>query len=136
MAVAHQLFYSPIILRAFSYLFLFDGLIFPSGHLFGKGLFALFLDVVDAGGTVGLEQKGENLSYPVGVHFAGLHIAGTLGAGIEPVCQTARADFAPARFVVLLASGTFPGQELAASSAVKTASGNVPRIGCYRFHHR
>lgn len=96
----------------------------------------MLLDVADAGGAVGLEQKGENLSYPVGIYFARLHIAGTLGAGIEPVCQTARTDFAPARFVVLLASGTFPGQEFAASSAVKTASGNVSRIGCYRFHHR
>lgn len=89
----------------------------------------MLLDVADAGRAVGLEQEGEKLSYPVGEHFARLHIARTLGTGIELVCQTARADFAPSRLVVLLASGTFPGQELAASSAVEAASGNVLRIG-------
>lgn len=89
----------------------------------------MLLDVADAGRAVGLEQEGEKLPYPVGEYFAFLHIARTLGTGIELVSQAARAYLAPVRLVVLLASGTFPGQELAASSAVKAASGNVLRIG-------
>ena len=96
----------------------------------------MLLDVADAGRAVGLEQEGEKLPYPVGEHFARLHIARTLGTGIELVCQAARAYLAPARLVVLLASGTFLGQEFVASSAVKAASGNVSRIDCYRFYHR
>lgn len=94
----------------------------------------MFLDVADAGWAVGLEQEGENLSYPVGEHVAFLHIARALGTGVELVCQAARTDFAPACLVVLLASGTFPDQKLTASSAVKTASGNVLRIGHDWFH--
>ncbi|MDE6347171.1 MAG: hypothetical protein K2L60_00500, partial [Bacteroides sp.] len=53
-----------------SCLSLFNGLTFSPGHLFSKGLFAMLLDVADAGRAVGLEQEGESLSYPVREHFA------------------------------------------------------------------
>lgn len=97
----------------------------------------MFLDVADAGGAVGLEQEGEYFSNPVGKHFAFLYIAGAFGTGIELVCQTARADLTPVCFLVLFTSGTFSAQELAASSAIKAASGNVLRIGydCFMLFH-
>ena len=77
----------------FSYLFSFDGLTFSFGHLFGKSLFAMFLDVTDAGGTVGIEQKGEHIAYPIGKHLTFLYIMWTFGAGIELISLTTRTDF-------------------------------------------
>ena len=71
-----------------SYLFSFDGLTFSFGHLFGKSLFAMFLDVTDAGGTVGIEQKGEHIAYPIGKQLAFLYIMWTFGAGIELISLT------------------------------------------------
>ena len=104
----------------------------------------MFLDVTDAGGTVGIEQKGEHLTYPIGKHLTFLYIMRTFGAGIELVFLTtrtdftpgrlSRTDFTPGRLFIAFASGAFPNQELAASSAIKTASGDVLSIGYDSFH--
>ena len=63
----------------------FNGLTFTFGHLFGEGLFALFLDIADTSGTVRIEQKGEYFAYSVGKQLAFLYIARTFGANIELV---------------------------------------------------
>ena len=94
----------------------------------------MFLDVMDAGGTVGIEKESEHLAYPIGKHLAFLYIMGAFSAGIELVFLTTRTDFAPSRLFIAFASGAFPCQELAASSAIKTASGDVVCIGYDRFH--
>ena len=56
------------------------------------------------------------------------------GASVELVFLTTRTDFTPGRLFIVFASGAFPNQELAASSAIKTASGDVLSIGYDRFH--
>ena len=94
----------------------------------------MFLDVTDAGGTVGIEQKGEHLAYPIGKHLTFLYIMRTFDAGIELVFLTTRTDFTPGRLFIAFASGAFPSQKLAASSAIKTASGDVLSIGYDSFH--
>ena len=66
-------------------LFSFDGLTFTFSHLFGKGLFALFLDIANAGGTVGIKQKCEYFAYPVGKQLAFLDIMGAFSTSIEIV---------------------------------------------------
>ena len=129
----HNCLTTDIIPRS-SYLFSFDGLTFTLGHFFGKSLFAMFFDVTDAGGTVRIEQKGEHLAYPIGKHLTFLYIMRTFGAGIELVFLTTRTDFTPGRLFIAFASGAFPSQELAASSAIKTASGDALSIGYDRFH--
>ena len=48
----------------------------------------MFLDVTDAGGTVGIEQKGEHIAYPIGKQLAFLYIMWTFGAGIELISLT------------------------------------------------
>ena len=63
----------------------FHGLTFTFAHLFGEGLFALFLDIANTSGTVRIEQKGEYFAYPVGKQLAFLYIARTFGASIELV---------------------------------------------------
>ena len=68
-----------------SVLFPLDGLTFTLGHLFGEGLFALFLDIADASGTVGIKQECEYFAYPVGKQLAFLDIMGTFRASIELV---------------------------------------------------
>ena len=67
------------------YLFFFDGLTFTFGHLFGKGLFALFFDIANASGTVGIKQECEYLAYPVGKQLAFLDIMGAFSTSIELV---------------------------------------------------
>ena len=94
----------------------------------------MFLDVMDAGGTVGIEQESEHLAYPIGKHLAFLYIMGAFSADIELVFLTTRTDFAPSRLFIAFASGAFPCQELAASSAIKTASGDALSIGYDSFH--
>ena len=86
----------------------------------------MFLDVTDTGGTVGIEQKGEHLAF--------LCIMRAFSASIKLVFLATRADFTPGRLFILFASGAFLCQELAASSAIKTASGNVLSIGYDSFH--
>ena len=94
----------------------------------------MFFDVTDAGGAVGIEQKGEHLAYPIGKHLAFLYIMRTFSAGIELVFLTTSTDFTPGRLFILFASGASLSQELAASSAIKTASGDTLSIGYDRFH--
>ena len=117
-----------------SCLFPFYGLAFAFGHFFGKRIFPLFLDVTDASGAVGIEQKGEHLAYPIGKHLTFFYIMRTFGAGIELVFLTTRTDFTPGRLFISFASGAFPCQELAASSAIKTASGDVLSVRYDGFH--
>ena len=61
----------------------FNGLKFTFGHLFGEGLFALFLDIADTSGTVRIEQKGEYFAYPVGKQLAFFDIMGAFSTIIE-----------------------------------------------------
>ena len=68
-----------------SALFSFDGLTFTFGHLFGEGLFALFLDIANASGAVRIKQECEYLAYPVGKQLAFLDIMGAFRASIELV---------------------------------------------------
>lgn len=66
-------------------LFSFDGLTFMFGHLFGEGLFALFLDIANASGTVRIKQEREYLAYPVGKQLAFFDIMGAFSTSIELV---------------------------------------------------
>ena len=66
-------------------LFSFDGLTFTLGHLFGEGLFALFLDIANASGAVRIKQEREHLAYPVGKQLAFLDIMGAFSTSIELV---------------------------------------------------
>ena len=59
---------------------------------------------------------------------------GAFGAGIELVFLATRTDFTPGCLFVAFASGAFPCQELAVSSAIKTASGDVVSFRYERFH--
>ena len=68
-----------------SVLFPLDGLTFTLGHLFGEGLFALFLDITNAGGTIGIKQECECFAYPVGKQLAFLNIMGAFSTSIELV---------------------------------------------------
>ena len=68
-----------------SCLFPFYGLAFAFGHFFGKRIFPLFLDVTDASGAVGIEQKGEHLAYPIGKHLAVPYVMRAFGASFELV---------------------------------------------------
>jgi hypothetical protein len=79
-----SLFDSITMLRCSS-LLSFDGLAFAFGHLFGKCLFAMFLDEADAGGTVRIEQECENLAYPVGKQFAFPDVMVTFSASVQLV---------------------------------------------------
>ena len=62
----------------------------------------MFLDVTDAGGTVGIEQKGEHIAYPIGKHLTFLYIMWTFGAGIELISLTTRTDFTLGRLFIAL----------------------------------
>ena len=63
----------------------FHGLTFTFGHLFGEGLFALFLDIANASGTVRIKQKCEYFAYLVGKQLAFLDIMGAFCTSIELV---------------------------------------------------
>ena len=63
----------------------FHGLTFTFAHLFGEGLFALFLDIANTSGTVRIEQKGEYFTYPVGKQLTFTNIMGTFSTSIELV---------------------------------------------------
>ena len=56
---------------------------FTFGHLFGEGLFALFLDIADASWAVRIKQECEYLAYPVGKQLAFPNIMGAFSASIE-----------------------------------------------------
>ncbi len=42
----------------------------------------MFLDVTDAGGTVGMEKKSEHLAYPIGKQLAFLYVVLAFSASI------------------------------------------------------
>ena len=131
----HNCLTTDIIPRS-SYLFSFDGLTFTAGHLFRECLLALFLDIANASGAVGIKQECEHLAYPVGEQLAFLDLMGALRASVEIVLLATRADFTPSRLFISLASGTFLRQELTAGSAIKTASGYVLSVRHDGFHKR
>ena len=68
-----------------SALFPFDGLTFTFGHLFGEGLFVLFLDIANTSGTVRIKQEREYFAYPVGKQLAFLDIMEAFTTSIELV---------------------------------------------------
>ena len=70
----------------------------------------------------------------LGKQLAFLYIMWTFGAGIELISLTTRTDFTLGRLFIAFASGASLSQELAASSAIKTASGDTLSIGYDRFH--
>lgn len=72
----------------------------------------MFLDVMDAGGTVGIEQESEHLAYPIGKHLAFLYIMGAFSADIELVFLTTRTDFEQVAFSLHLHPGHFPVKNL------------------------
>ena len=76
---------SSITILRCSSLLSFDGLAFAFGHLFGKCLFAMFLDEADAGWAVRIEQECENLSYSVGKQFASPDVMVTFSASVQLV---------------------------------------------------
>lgn len=68
-----------------SYLFSSDGLTFTFCHLFGKGLFTLFLNIANASGTVRIKQKCKYFAYPIGKQLAFPDIMGAFSTSIKLV---------------------------------------------------
>ena len=78
----------------------------------------MFLDVTDAGSTVGIEQKSEDFSYRIVMRLAGFYVCAAFGTTAVTFLQTALSDFTPTCLVVLQASRTFPVKILTACSAI------------------
>ena len=64
-------------------------------HLLGKGLLAVFTDIMDAGSPVAVEQDCKQFSDKVVVNLASLHVFFTFGTSVEAFIQTALAYLAP-----------------------------------------
>ena len=94
----------------------------------------MLLDITYAGGTVGIKQKGKYLAYPIGKQLTFFHITRAFSASIELVFLATRTNLTPSSLFILFTSRTFPGQELAAGSTIKSASSYVLSIGYDRFH--
>ena len=67
----------------------------------------MLADIVDAGGSVAIEQESKNLTYKVIVDLAFLYILVTLGASVKALLLATFADLAPGCFLILLASRAF-----------------------------
>ena len=78
----------------------------------------MLADIVDAGGSVAIEQESKNLADKVIVNLAFLNILVTLGASVKAFFLATFADLAPGCFLILLASRAFAIQELLACSAI------------------
>ena len=74
-----------MIVADFRYLFSSDGLTFTFCHLFGKGLFTLFLNIANASGTVRIKQKCKYFAYPIGKQLAFPDIMGAFSTSIKLV---------------------------------------------------
>lgn len=85
----------------------------------------MLLDVADAGGTVGIEEQGEQLADKVGEGLALLHLHAAFGTGLEPLLLATGADFAPRCLLIVFTSRTLPGEELAAGTAIQSAGSNM-----------
>ena len=64
-------------------------------HLLRKGILSVFADITDAGGSVAIKQKGENLADKVVVNLAVLHILVAFGTSMKTFLLTAFANLAP-----------------------------------------
>ena len=69
--------------------------LFACCHLLGKGVLAVFTDIMDAGRPVTIEEKGKQFSNKVVVNPAFLHVFVTLGTRMKAFLLTAFAYFAP-----------------------------------------
>ena len=67
----------------------------------------MFADIVDAGGSVAIEQESKDLADKVIVDLAFLYILVALGACVKAVFLATLADLAPGCFLILLASRAF-----------------------------
>ena len=67
----------------------------------------MLADIVDAGGSVAIEQESKDLTDKVIVNLAFLNILVTLGASMKTFFLATLADLAPGCFLILLASRAF-----------------------------
>jgi hypothetical protein len=64
-------------------------------HLLRKGFLSIFADITDAGGSVAVEQEGENLANKVVVNLAALNVLVAFGTSMKTFLLTALANLAP-----------------------------------------
>ena len=67
----------------------------------------MLANIVDAGGSVAIEQEGKNLTDKVVMYLAFLYILVALGASVKTFFLATLADLAPGCFLILLASRAF-----------------------------
>ncbi len=68
--------------------------------------------------TVRIEEQRKHFAYKVGIDFTFSYVTLTFGTGMITFAYATLADFTPRCFLVILASGTFSGQEFATSTTV------------------
>ena len=67
----------------------------------------MITNIVDAGGSVAIEQESKNLPDQVIVDLAFLYILVALGASVKPFFLATLANLAPGCFLILLATWAF-----------------------------
>ena len=67
----------------------------------------MLADIVDAGGSVAIEQESKDLTDKVIVDLAFLYILVALGASVKAFLLATLANLTPRCFLILLASRTF-----------------------------
>ena len=67
----------------------------------------MFADIVDAGGSIAIEQECKNLADKVIVDLAFLYILVAFGASVKAFFLATLSDLAPGCFLILLASRAF-----------------------------
>lgn len=85
-------------------LFPFHCLTFTFSHFLGKSLFAMLTDVADTSWTIRSENKGEYLSYEIGIYLTLSYILVTFGTRMEILTLDARPYFAPSRLFIIMAT--------------------------------
>ena len=113
----------------------FHGLLVSFRHFFCVGLFAMFADIADTGGTVAVEYKGEELGGKIVVETAFLNIHVALSAGMEAFLQAATPDFAPLGLLVLVATGTLIHSVLPACATIKSARSYRLHVSFHFIYH-
>lgn len=78
----------------------------------------MFTYITDTSRAVGVKEQREHFAYKVGVDFTLPYVTLTFGTGMIAFAYAALADFTPRCFLVVLASGAFPFQELATRTAI------------------
>ena len=111
------------------------GLLTSPCHFFRKGLFSVFADVSDTGGTIASEDKSEDLAYKVIVYAAFLYVGLAFCTGMKALFLTAFANFAPRCFLVFMTARAFPHAVFPASPTVKSAGRNHLCISYDFFHN-